>query len=43
LANGIQGVEHLMVNLATMLMVGMEGRAHEMTVGHIDADLEDTP
>jgi hypothetical protein len=43
LANGLQGVEDLMTNLATMLIVGVEAKTCEVTVGHVEANLENTP
>jgi hypothetical protein len=42
LADGLQGVGDLMTNLSMMLMVGMEVKAHETTISHVEADLEKT-
>jgi hypothetical protein len=43
MADGLQGVEYLMMNLLTMLIVDMEAKACGMTVGHVEEDLENTP
>jgi hypothetical protein len=43
LADGLQSVENLTTNLATMLIVGMEAKTCETTMGHGEADLENTP
>jgi hypothetical protein len=43
LVDGLQSVEDLMANLAAMLIVGMEAKASETTVGHVKEDLENTP
>jgi hypothetical protein len=42
LADGLQGVGDLMTNLSMMLMVGMEVKARETTISHVEADLEKT-
>jgi hypothetical protein len=43
LANDLQGIENLVTNLVTMLIVGVEAKTRKMTISHVRAYPENTP
>jgi hypothetical protein len=43
LPNGFRGIEDLKTNLAMILIVSAEAKTCKTIVGHVEADLENTP
>jgi hypothetical protein len=43
LSNGFQGIEDLKTNLAMILIVSTKAKTCEPIIGHVEADLENTP
>jgi hypothetical protein len=43
LPNSLQGIEDLMMRLATTLIDSTEAKAHETIITHVEAGLENTP